>query len=65
MTGIYTNLPQDVAPGEEILMDLYVEKPWNVEGKYVLRISLLQKKNTWFYQKQGAQQIKIPFKFEE
>ena len=44
-------------------MDLYVRLPRNAEGKYVLRISLLQEKNAWFYRKPKAQYIDLPYEF--
>jgi hypothetical protein len=45
-----SELPFDVKPGEQVLMQLAVRPP-NKPGRYVLEIDMLQEKVTWFSQK--------------
>ncbi|OGF65854.1 MAG: hypothetical protein A2Y62_10535 [Candidatus Fischerbacteria bacterium RBG_13_37_8] len=58
--GMRTPLPEDIYPGEEILVDVLIQSP-EIPGNYLLRIDLVQEMVTWF-ESRGSLPAELEFK---
>jgi hypothetical protein len=57
-----TQLPRDIAPGEELEMTLHVNAP-NTPGDYLLELDMLQEGVSWFGPK-GSPTLRLPVRVE-